>query len=50
MADLLSITARYRELRNWDSEEIDELMKRKAEKRGMFEENIILEDIESKDT
>jgi predicted house-cleaning noncanonical NTP pyrophosphatase (MazG superfamily)/8-oxo-dGTP pyrophosphatase MutT (NUDIX family) len=50
LADLLEIVDRFKSLSNIDENEIENIRRSKAEKRGKFEKNIVLEDIDPKDT
>jgi predicted house-cleaning noncanonical NTP pyrophosphatase (MazG superfamily) len=46
LADLLEVIYRISELRGVNSDELDEIRKNKAEKRGKFESNLFLIDAE----
>ena len=46
LADLLEVIYRISELRGINSDELDEIRKDKAEKRGKFESNLFLIDAE----
>ena len=46
LADLLEVIYRISELRGVNSDELDEIRKDKAEKRGKFESNLFLIDAE----
>jgi len=46
LADLLEVIYRISELRGVNSDELDEIRKEKAEKRGKFDDNLFLIDAE----
>ena len=48
LADLLEVIYRISELRGVSSDELDEIRKDKAEKRGKFDSNLFLIDAEKK--
>ena len=48
LADLLEVIYRISELRGINSDELDEIRKDKAEKRGKFDSNLFLIDAEKK--
>ena len=48
LADLLEVIYRISELRGVSSDELDEIRKEKAEKRGKFDSNLFLIDAEKK--
>ena len=48
LADLLEVIYRISELRGVNSDELDEIRKEKAEKRGKFDDNLFLIDAEKK--
>ena len=49
LADLLEVIYRISELRGVSSDELDEIRKEKAEKRGKFDSNLFLIDAEKKE-
>ena len=49
LADLLEVIYRISELRGVSSDELDEIRKDKAEKRGKFDSNLFLIDAEKKE-
>ena len=48
LADILEVIYRISELRGVNSDELDEIRKEKAEKRGKFDDNLFLIDAEKK--
>tara|TARA_B110000914_G_C15443936_1_gene437481 strand:+ start:296 stop:625 length:330 start_codon:yes stop_codon:yes gene_type:complete len=50
LADLLEVIYRISELRGVNSDELDEIRKEKAEKRGKFDDNLFLIDAEKNDS
>ena len=50
LADLLEVIYRISELRGVNSDELDEIRKEKAEKRGKFVSNLFLIDAEKNDS
>jgi predicted house-cleaning noncanonical NTP pyrophosphatase (MazG superfamily) len=50
LADLLEVIYRISELRGVNSDELDEIRKEKAEKRGKFASNLFLIDAEKNDS
>ena len=50
LADILEVIYRISELRGVNSDELDEIRKEKAEKRGKFDDNLFLIDAEKNDS